>query len=421
MAAAVRHTLYLVQEMETIGVAGLDAAVDEAIVLLLDGSTAGFITSNASPPDLDSIAAHLGIIVALSRSPRCSHALANRHSPRIVVKVLTLLSDLSPSHSDLDAAVACATLCVEHLCIILENTSGFGAILEAVDTLLLPVLIKCYVHFPHLNNLPPTKSDAAFLLSHVLSKYLVYISIHDPVSKSLDVIAENGYVTRLAPQTSFTRAWLDFSSLLSERMQVPARYFRQENQVVCNNITCRKMNAKAGLSCCRHCLRAFYCSKSCQKNDWKFGGHKEVCNRRLPAPPIKSFPVGNRDLHFFDEVLRRDLKTKFQEIRAAWDTSSVPVIIFDYTVHPFTMHATTTDFQDPRFFIDERQTQFWNETVAMVNEARRCGLNQGIVAAHLPCPGRPHNVTAMVTLAELERDMNSTGSLFGASTISVSE
>ena len=30
---------------------------------------------------------------------------------------------------------------------------------------------------------------------------------------------------------------------------------------------------------CKGCLVARYCSKSCQKNDWKYGYHKEICKK----------------------------------------------------------------------------------------------------------------------------------------------
>jgi len=45
---------------------------------------------------------------------------------------------------------------------------------------------------------------------------------------------------------------------------------------VCNH--CGYMAKKGELKCCGGCKKAWYCNKTCQRNDWK--GHKKVCARR---------------------------------------------------------------------------------------------------------------------------------------------
>jgi hypothetical protein len=36
--------------------------------------------------------------------------------------------------------------------------------------------------------------------------------------------------------------------------------------------------AKSSANSCSRCQSAFYCTKECQKNAWKYGGHKQLCS-----------------------------------------------------------------------------------------------------------------------------------------------
>jgi hypothetical protein len=45
----------------------------------------------------------------------------------------------------------------------------------------------------------------------------------------------------------------------------------------------RKGCNKAGTNRCARCQRINYCSRECQMEDWKTGGHKKVCNKKKSA------------------------------------------------------------------------------------------------------------------------------------------
>jgi hypothetical protein len=211
----------------------INHSISSTIGLLLCSPSAEF---TAPSPDINSIEAHLGMIVALSRAPRHQYAFINHHSPSIAAKTLISLSNLPASASDMTLVAKCISLCVEHLCIILEASAGFETILEVLDAMLLPVLIKCYAHIPQLNTLVPTEHDAASLLTTVLSKYLIYISARERVSKSLAIIAANGSEFLLLEKSPFAVAWSNFKALAIQRMQIQERRVRLKNEIICSNI-----------------------------------------------------------------------------------------------------------------------------------------------------------------------------------------
>jgi hypothetical protein len=141
----------------------------------------------------------------------------------------------------------------------------------------------------------------------------------------------------------------------------------------------------------------------------------------LPSPPDrKNFPIGNRDLRSVDEVVRHDLKMKLREIRDAWNThrhgTLAPVIVFDYTTHPTTFVTTSADSRRlPHNHASDRQSLFWEETVEMVDAARKRGLDQGIIVTNVAAGGSPYSTSVPITLDELERTISSAGALFGPS------
>ncbi|KAJ7701556.1 hypothetical protein B0H17DRAFT_1195335 [Mycena rosella] len=352
-------------------IASLNDGVSSTIGLLLRAPSAEF---SAPSPDLSSIAAHIGIIVTLSRARRFRYLFINHHSCLIITNTLVSLGNLAKTASDRSVVAQCASLCVKHLCLVLEAAIGFEPILEALDAMLLPALVKCHAQIPQLS---ATEHDAASLLTLVLSKYLIYISARERVSKSLETIAANGFEQLLAHRSPFAVAWSAFKALAVQRAQIQERPNRIKNEIVCSNIMCRKSKPKGSMATCGRCQGAFYCCKPCQVEDWKHGDHKSKCG--IPYER-KNFPIATRDLRAADEVFRRDLALRLPDIRAAWTTRAAPapVVVFDYTTHPPGFSTTTAEAHQPHGHASEKQALFWGETVGMVERARRRGWRRAL-------------------------------------------
>ncbi|KAJ7668704.1 hypothetical protein DFH06DRAFT_1294465 [Mycena polygramma] len=391
----------------------LTHAISSTIRLLLHTPDAEL---TAPSPNFNLVEAHLGMIVALSRAPRL--AFMNHHSSTTATKTLLTLSNLSASPSDTAIIAKCISLCVEHLCIVLEAAADLNPILEALDAMLLPILVKCYAHSPQLNTIAATKHNTASLLSTVLSKHLIFISVRERVSNSLAIIAATGSEGLLVPMSPFTVAWSNFKALTIQRMQIQERPIHLKNEIICSNIMCRKSKTKTKLQCCGRCHVSFYCSKACQTYDWKHGDHKKSCNDI--SPDRKTFPIENRDLRSVDEVVRQDLKLKLRDIHAVWEThrrgAPAPVVLLDYTTHPPGFVTMTADARRmPHKQSTPRQALFWRETVEMADAARKRGVDQGIIEIYITAGSTPYSTSVPITLNELERTIESAGPLFGPS------
>ncbi|KAJ7146110.1 hypothetical protein C8R44DRAFT_897542 [Mycena epipterygia] len=347
-------------------IGSMNAGIASSIGLLLRAPSAELATLS---PDINSVESHLDMIVMFSRAPRHTYAFITNHSPLILANVLVSLSNLSTAASDMP---------------LIAHGAGFEPVLEALGAMLLPALITCYARITHLNSFVATEHDAASLIC-ILSKYLIFISARERVSKSLEIIAENGFEDLLVPNTSFAVAWSNFKMLAVQRMKVQERPVRLKNEIMCSNI---------------------------KTYDWKSGGHKTSCVN--PYPDRRNFPISNRDLRSADEVVRHDLKLKLPEIRAAWNTPAAPVIIFDYTKPTLHFTTTSTASHQPRHtHISKKQDMFWKETLEMVDGARKRGVDQGLIVIDIPGGATPYSTSVMITLAELEATITSSGPLFG--------
>ncbi|KAK7057614.1 hypothetical protein R3P38DRAFT_2842040, partial [Favolaschia claudopus] len=397
----------------------LHSAISSTIQLLLHAPRAEL---SAKTPDLALVESHLAIIVALSHAEKHPYAFINNHSPSVIVKLLMSLGNFSAN----DAFLAkCTSLCVEHLCLVLESSPGFQPILEALDAMLLPALIKLHSRLPQLCSLTPAQHDAPSLLCNILSKYLIFISFRERVAKSLSIIAKTELENLLPKDSPFTTAWIDFKELSMKRSKVITQPHRgrAKNEIVCSNITCRETKQKADLACCSRCHVAFYCSKACQVYDWKHGDHKATCvgayDRR------KNFPIGNRDMFSVDELVRSEVKLKLSEICAAWEDLSqdciVPLVIFDLVTHPLSLTITKADPDvPPHRRTTARQTVFWKETVEMVDAERKRGVNKGILLAYIPAGAECYHSMVMITLDELRTVVFSSKPMFGLGPATVS-
>jgi hypothetical protein len=101
--------------------------------------------------------------------------------------------------------------------------------------MLLPALVKCHGRILELNAIVATDEDAVFLLHTVLSKYTIFITVRERVSKSLAIITATGSEVLLVPNSPFAAAWSDFKSLAVQRLQIQERPVHIKNEILCTN------------------------------------------------------------------------------------------------------------------------------------------------------------------------------------------
>mmetsp|Transcript_13360 Transcript_13360/g.28786 ORF Transcript_13360/g.28786 Transcript_13360/m.28786 type:complete len:393 (+) Transcript_13360:1239-2417(+) len=88
---------------------------------------------------------------------------------------------------------------------------------------------------------------------------------------------------------------------------------------VCNSLPCKATLSPASAKQCSGCKIARYCSKDCQKEDWK-RRHKQMCSEQpIPKRPSRySLTLGHI----------KQLKTYFEQRHAGTDVMSLPKFVF---------------------------------------------------------------------------------------------
>ncbi|KAJ7669867.1 hypothetical protein DFH06DRAFT_1468633 [Mycena polygramma] len=120
-------------------------------------------------------------------------------------------------------------------------------------------------------------------------------------------------------------AWTAFSELLVERMDV-LRDFDTRADVslkACDNMECHIIQEKTQLMRCTGCRDLLYCSRECQRLDWREGGHRDQCvvHRRqrieieLAATP-RERAFMRALLHYEFLVLRTRIHAQWAEVWA---------------------------------------------------------------------------------------------------------
>ncbi|KAJ7059155.1 hypothetical protein C8F01DRAFT_1232236 [Mycena amicta] len=90
-------------------------------------------------------------------------------------------------------------------------------------------------------------------------------------------------------------------------------------QRVCDNLTCSQVASRTAFKRCGTCQAAYYCTKACQKADWK-AGHRDICSPSVdsesPAYLGSSFPavLAFHDRLYLRAVLQHFYEEKFTDI-----------------------------------------------------------------------------------------------------------
>ncbi|KAJ7884512.1 hypothetical protein B0H13DRAFT_2343628 [Mycena leptocephala] len=105
----------------------------------------------------------------------------------------------------------------------------------------------------------------------------------------------------------------------------------------CDNVRCGRICEKALLKRCTACLSFYYCSRECQRIDWREGGHREACS------PSYSFRLGAGDFSVRERLFMRAVLARDYEA-AKWTTVYPQQVTF-MAAHPGATYFTLFDYR----------------------------------------------------------------------------
>ncbi|KAF7289179.1 MYND-type domain-containing protein [Mycena indigotica] len=155
------------------------------------------------------------------------------------------------------------------------------------------------------NNL---KKDALIrqVLTEDLPRATLYRSVLIRLPKAL---------SRIKPlaNTELVKPWSELTALIQERLVLLNEYENDDltSQRGCDNVQCGLITHKTSLRRCAGCLVVYYCSRACQKVDWREGNHRNKCesfSSRVEHDYAHAVP---RDWSFIRYLINR----RYQQLR----------------------------------------------------------------------------------------------------------
>lgn len=237
--------------------------------------------------------------------PGLMHALLSQHSIIDVTHAYATFSSIRTSHLQIAQLQTCLFTCLHYIFEGARTTDGFTWMVQAVRSRLLPSMLRSARWKCTLIDHDQKIVDSI----KMLGSYLVYRSVLRAVLRSL----QDSTISLLESQissTSVKNIWEEFKAYVRKLQDVKAQfdamggkhlqkcsasevrlgdifpyYTRTNGDEKCTVIDSGPENFRI----CSACHEAHYCSKLCQKRDWK-EGHRAACEsiRKFRAGMLES-------------------------------------------------------------------------------------------------------------------------------------
>ncbi|KAJ6620290.1 hypothetical protein B0H10DRAFT_1087670 [Mycena sp. CBHHK59/15] len=269
--------------------------------------------------------------------PSLFDALLARNSIRHVTRLLrTLVSRQTPSKDDTVIA-RWISVVMEYLLNRMDQSDRVTWVTQAIDAGLLIALLNSSKWTAHMSELED--QTRVQIVKTILFPYLGFLSVVRSVGRALKKVERKGYVAQSGP---FGDAWATFRQLAHIRVAFAGEEALTPDSCQCNR--CRRVSGPhVDIFLCDGCASVGYCSRLCQKKDWK-QGHREICKdiqkRRQDGLVFECSKV---DFTFAIRCLRQDLRDDY---RTFLDTPGfldpiLPIITVDYREHPSVPYASS--------------------------------------------------------------------------------
>ncbi|KAJ6563004.1 hypothetical protein DFH09DRAFT_1315637 [Mycena vulgaris] len=231
-----------------------------------------------------------------------------------------------PLQATLDSSVAL-------LCHIIAPSPPCRAIQQALSAGLLRLIAHCGIRGIY-------EQLVSRLLVTILPPSLVYPALPPAFNDAFRAFDDR--TTNLALRESpIHSVWSTLRHLTDDRLALlefwKANYVSQK---ACDNMTCGAIRQTRNFHRCGNCHRVYYCSRRCQRIDWKRGGH------RLHCASMRSFALkypdslSPRTLSFMRVVMRHHYLSSQVEILGAQlafrreHPTDHMVTVFDFASNP---------------------------------------------------------------------------------------
>lgn len=281
--------------------------------------------------DPECIAWDVHIVTALSFRDDMRLVLLSLGAIVKITEVIHLIVERSFDRANLTYAARCISNASLFLRTRMQENDGNPWMLEAIRSDLIKGLLKSERYIPFMDN-DKARDALSDILHMIIPAYTVYRSLLLPIAKAVDEIMDLGIDKQLDKHGKLYAGWVCLQETTERRKLLNYDGPEKVHVQTCHNDNCRKTASTGTLKRCGGCLHTYYCSKSCQRYDWRRGKHKAYCTRvqeRSAWSLGEMNGISNRDLKFLDCVIEDELKK--HRARIANHGLNVNVIELDLT------------------------------------------------------------------------------------------
>ncbi|KII92091.1 hypothetical protein PLICRDRAFT_460757 [Plicaturopsis crispa FD-325 SS-3] len=293
---------------------------------------------------------HMAIITSVTDDCEILAAFLSQNATNIITR---LFSYCTTSHGMLNPTILSTMhyLCLAFIIKAFDIKHKFGSsqVHISLEASLLPTLLRC----TEMTSSARVTSFCITLAKCILPPFLVSRSLvstsimslvgDDSLDTTLDILLSHE-VAR-AP-TSLQEIWRDFWLLATRRYQLRMTVDIACETVLCTNEACNRAGRADLFKKCSTCADT-YCSRDCQKADWR-NGHRAKCklNRVSFSGNGSRMHLSRRDFAFLEAIVWKDWCTHQNSNPISALTAPTEVWCFDYTQTSSPDISTGTLFED---------------------------------------------------------------------------
>ncbi|KAF7296382.1 MYND-type domain-containing protein [Mycena chlorophos] len=215
---------------------------------------------------------------------------------------------------------------------LMDAGNGYRVLIDALESGFLQGVVAYGTNNDHDTHL------GAFI-AQSLSSATVFFSVLKRLKPAL------GEVKAFEVQVALTLRpiWADFVGLAEERIKLAEQYSEGKLGAAtrgCDNPECNAIGNAGEYKWCSGCRSYFYCSRTCQRRDWKVGTHRLECLnvRNWRSSGHRDASLSTRDWQFIRVLmaedyrrLQRDIWMQLMPFMDRQRDVLYPCVVFDYT------------------------------------------------------------------------------------------
>ncbi|KAF7296853.1 MYND-type domain-containing protein [Mycena indigotica] len=190
---------------------------------------------------------------------------------------------------------------------------------------------------------------------------------------------------------AFLKVWNHFVELVERRSAFFVHSCRNTIAPLraCHNLKCNQIRKKTEFKQCTGCLVAYYCSKACQREDYRTGAHRHECPKLNEARKGERLSLKKEDDKFFRALLAAEYARRKVEIGVKivkfWteNPDEVPCLEFDFSAGAVTVNVYSAPYMNSVTHMGEIKRGYRWPPDGFSEAVARSAASQGRVWVHL--------------------------------------